>query len=192
MSSVGVSRFPKEKLDRLRARFSELILDIKTEGTDDPVITVAPDKILDFLAGARREEGFEYNFLADLTAYDFAPPVEEILDYGLGNVRSEAVNFRFYVVYQLLSMQNKDRIRVRVPLKEGEEIPTAVGLWLSANWLEREIFDLYGIRFKGHPNLRRIMLDDRWVGHPLRKDYPIKRYQRFEDSLEMSAVGLEE
>ena len=65
------------------------------------------------------------------------------------------------------------------------------GLWKSANWLEREVWDLYGVRFKDHPDLRRIMLDDRWVGHPLRKDYHIKKYQRWEDSLEMKSAGFD-
>ena len=81
---------------------------------------------------------------------------------------------------------------MKVRLNEGEEFPSMTVLWKAANWLEREVWDMYGIKFAGHPEMRRIMLDERWVGHPQRKDYPIKRYQRFEGSSTLEALGLEE
>jgi NADH-quinone oxidoreductase subunit C len=84
-----------------------------------------------------------------------------------------------------------DRIRVKVRVNEDASVPTATEIWKSADWLEREVFDLYGVRFSGHPNMRRIMMDDRWVGHPQRKDYPIKRYQRFEGSSPLESFDLE-
>jgi NADH-quinone oxidoreductase subunit C len=92
----------------------------------------------------------------------------------------------------MFSLQNFDRIRVKVRVKEDEETPSVTGLWKAANWLEREVFDMYGIRFSGHPDLRRIMLDERWLGYPQRKDYPIKRYQRFEGSAPLESLGLEQ
>jgi NADH-quinone oxidoreductase subunit C len=95
------------------------------------------------------------------------------------------------IVYQLFSLQTHDRIRIKVRVKENEDAPSVTSIWKSANWLEREIYDLYGVKFSGHPELRRIMLDDRWVGYPQRKDYPIKKYQRFEGSSTIEHLGLE-
>lgn len=185
--------FDQAKIDRLKARYGEKIKAVSTEKTDCVNVYIDAQDIFDFLSSIRVEEGFEYNFLADLTAYDNNPPVDQIIDYGLGYCRAEPEGTpRFVVVYHLLSLQNKDRIRIMVPVDEDQEMHSMVPLWEAANWLEREVFDLYGIRFKEHPNLRRIMLDERWVGHPLRKDYPIKKYQRFEDSLSLEAVGLTE
>lgn len=190
--TISCDGYSKEKLERMKARYTDKIVSISTDKTDMPVVEINPEQIVDFMQSIISEEGFEYNFLSDLTAYDFNPPVNEVPDYNLGTYRSEGDAKRFVVVYHLLSLQNKDRIRVIVRLNEDEEVPSVSGVWKSANWLEREVFDLYGVKFTGHPDLRRIMLDDRWVGHPLRKDYHIKKYQRWEDNLEMSNVGFEE
>jgi NADH-quinone oxidoreductase subunit C len=82
---------------------------------------------------------------------------------------------RFMMVYLLYSIPNKDRLRIKTPVTEEEcRIPTASTVWKTANWLEREVFDLFGIKFDGHPDLRRILMTDDWVGHPLRKDYPLQ------------------
>jgi NADH-quinone oxidoreductase subunit C len=94
--------------------------------------------------------------LADLTAMDF--PKEEK---------------RFQVVYQLYSFSRNERLRLKVPLADGETIESAIPVWGVADWLEREVYDMFGIRFEHHPNLRRILLPDEWQGFPLRKDYPI-------------------
>lgn len=185
-------QFPKERVDRIKARYSKFIQDIDLQDTDVPIFWISGQNILEFLDSIRKEEGFEYNFLSDLTAYDDNPPVDQIPDYGLGVVKPGKQGAeRFVVVYQLLSMQNKDRIRVKVRVAESVETPSIVSLWDSANWLEREVFDMYGVKFSGHPDLRRILLDDRWVGHPQRKDYPIKRYQRFEGSTPLDKFDLE-
>jgi NADH-quinone oxidoreductase subunit C len=192
MAKLSAASYPKEKIERLRARFSDSILEVVIEATDDPILVVSKEKIYSFLEALKIEEGFEYNFLADLTAYDFNPPLASVPDYNLGRLKDEGSAPRFFVVYQLLSLQNKDRIRVKVPLRDGEEVPTVTPIWKAANWLEREAWDLIGIRFTDHPNLKRIMLDERWQGHPQRKDYPIKKYQRFEDNLEMTAFGMED
>ena len=81
---------------------------------------------------------------------------------------------RFAVNYHLLSVSERPRrVRLQVWLDDGEAVPSVVGVWPTADWHEREAFDLMGIEFSGHPNLRRILMDDDWEGHPLRKDYPI-------------------
>ena len=183
--------YPKEKIERIRARYGDAVEDVVTEKTDAPIFYVRKEKILDFMASIQLEEGLEYGFLSDLTAIDDNPPAH-IPDYGLGRVVGVGGSHRFVVVYQLFSLKFLDRIRIKVRLKEGEECPSLTPIWKSANWLEREIWDMYGIRFSGHPSLTRILLDQRWVGHPQRKDYPIKRYQRFEGSSTLEGLGLEE
>ena len=97
-----------------------------------------------------------FNMLADLTAVDY-PKKEK----------------RFEVIYQLYSFPRNERLRLKVPLGDGETIESVVSVWGVADWLEREAFDMFGIRFEHHPNLRRILLPEEWQGHPLRKDYGI-------------------
>jgi NADH-quinone oxidoreductase subunit C len=80
----------------------------------------------------------------------------------------------FEVVYQLCSTSTRARLRVKVPLEDGEPVPTATSVWSTANWLEREAYDMFGIVFEGHPDLRRILLPEGWEGHPLRKEYPVE------------------
>ena len=77
-------------------------------------------------------------------------------------------------IYSLYSISLKHRIRLKVQAGDGDAVPTVTGLWPSANWLEREVFDLFGIRFAGHPDLRRILMPDDWQGYPQRKDYPLE------------------
>ena len=184
--------FPKEKIDRIKARYADCIEDVATEKTDVPIFFVKKERLIDFMTSIRIEDGLEFNFLSDLTAIDDNPPVSAIPDYGLGRVVPAGGSHRFVTVYQLFSLKFLDRIRIKVRLKDGEECPTLSAVWKTANWLEREVWDMYGIRFSGHPNMTRIMLDQRWVGHPQRKDYPIKRYQRFEGSATLESLGLEE
>ena len=85
---------------------------------------------------------------------------------------------RFEVVYHLLSIPHKERVRLKVRLDgSGPAIESVTSVWPSANFYEREVFDLFGVRFTGHPNLQRIMMPDDWEGHPLRKDYPVEGYR---------------
>jgi NADH-quinone oxidoreductase subunit C len=101
------------------------------------------------------------NFLSDVTCADFYPREP-----------------RFELAYHLLSIQRKDRVRLKVKLSgEDPVIESVVPVWPSANFFEREIFDLFGIRFLGHPHLRRIMMPEDWEGHPLRKDYPVEGFR---------------
>jgi NADH-quinone oxidoreductase subunit C len=102
-----------------------------------------------------------YNFFEDMTAVDWFP-----------------ASPRFQLSYHLLSHAFKDRIRLRVVLDDADPtVDSIVPVWPGANFYEREVFDLFGIRFTGHPDLRRIMLPDDWQGHPLRKDYPVEGYR---------------
>ncbi|MBI2819954.1 MAG: NADH-quinone oxidoreductase subunit C, partial [Acidobacteria bacterium] len=79
----------------------------------------------------------------------------------------------FEVIYQLYSFSRNERLRVKVPLGEQEAVESVIPVWSGADWMEREVFDMFGIRFDHHPNLKRILLPDEWEGHPLRKDYSI-------------------
>jgi NADH-quinone oxidoreductase subunit C len=140
---------------KLKERFAESVLDCK-EFRGEVTVTVKKEKILEVLKCLK--EDLRYNFLTDVTAVDY-----------LGQ------DPRFMVVYNLYSIPNKDRIRIKAPVTENDpSIDSASVLWNTANWLERETFDLMGITFNNHPNLVRIMMTDDWVGHPLRKDYPLQ------------------
>ena len=121
-------------------------------------LTVAAEQVRD-AADTLRQAG--YNFFEDLTAVDWFPGAP-----------------RFQLSYHLLSHALKERIRLRVLLEEATpSVDSITPLWAGANYYEREVFDLFGILFEEHPNLRRIMMPDEWVGHPLRKDYPVEGYR---------------
>lgn len=121
-------------------------------------LTIVPEKIS---AACETLRLAGYNFFEDMTAVDWFP-----------------LSPRYQLSYHLLSHARKERIRLRVMIDDPDPaIETITGVWPSANYYEREVFDLFGIRFEGHPNLRRIMLPDDWKGHPLRKDYPVEGYR---------------
>lgn len=112
----------------------------------------------EFLAG---EPSLRFSFLSDLSAVDRFP-----------------IEPRFDVNYHLLSIENRLRLRLKVKLPSGDPVVHSVtGVWPTANWHERENFDLFGIHFEGHPDLRRILMPDDWEGYPLRKDYPTEGYR---------------
>jgi NADH-quinone oxidoreductase subunit C len=100
---------------------------------------------------------------------------DELFDYcvDITAVHYPKREAQFDIVYVLYSFPHNERIRVKTQIKEGESLRTAVGIWETANWLEREVYDMFGITFDGHPDLKRILLPDGWKGYPLRKDYPI-------------------
>ena len=102
--------------------------------------------------------GARFDYCSDVTAVDWP-------------ARAEA---RFDVVYCLYSTTLRHRLRLKVRVAEGEAVPSVTGVWAAANWLEREVFDMFGIRFAGHPDLRRILMPEEWQGHPQRKDYPLE------------------
>lgn len=164
----------KKQCAELQAKHAAAIEDIWMPGaraTDVPIIWVRKERAVDFLRALKESAGLEYSFLSDVTATDESHEV-----FGTNEPR-------FHVVYNLLSHANKARIRVKCKVAEGQSMPTLTGVWKGANWAEREVFDMFGIRFEGHPDLRRILMDERWQGHPLRKDYPLRGYQVFTEPM---------
>ncbi|MSP55727.1 MAG: NADH-quinone oxidoreductase subunit C [Myxococcales bacterium] len=126
-------------------------------------ITLAPTDLREALLFLRDELGFEW--LMDIGGVDY-------LGY-------DERDWRFEVVYAMLSMQHNVRFRIKVAVSEANSsVPSVWDLWAIANWEEREVWDMYGIVFENHPNLRRILCHDEFVGHALRKDYPITRRQK--------------
>ena len=125
----------------------------------DETVLVRPEALLSVAAFLKEEPALDFNVLMDLTAVDY-----------LGRQP------RFEVVYHFYSLEHRARLRVKVPLHEtNPEVDSLTPFWKAANWYEREVWDMFGIRFTGHPGLKRILLYEEFEGHPLRKDYPIKR-----------------
>lgn len=152
----------------IQAQIGDLVTKIELDRRGCPMIWVKRERVIDALRFLKEADGIEYHFLSDLTAYDDIEGADEMQG-------------RFVVVYQLYSPQHKTRIRVKVRCDDGQAVQTATVLWDAANWAEREVFDMFGVKFEGHPDLRRILLDVRWVGHPLRKDYHWRKQQLFND-----------
>jgi NADH-quinone oxidoreductase subunit C len=117
-------------------------------------MVVDPSIVSDLLQILRNREQFDY--CVDITAVHY-PEREK----------------QFDVLWILYSFSKNERIRVKIMIADGESVPSAVSVWATANWLEREVYDMFGIRFDGHPDLKRILLPDGWKGYPLRKDYGI-------------------
>ena len=152
-------------LARLGERFGAAILETHAQHGDTTAV-VGRAAIADVLAFGRDDAALRFDMLMDLTAVDY-------LRYP--GREDEA---RFEVVYHLYSVPANHRLRLKVPLDEDDPvIPSSVPLWPIANWFEREVWDMFGIRFEGHPDLRRLLLYEEFVGHPLRKDYPVNRRQ---------------
>lgn len=145
-------------LERLNAQFPGAIQGVH-EFRGETTLTVGADHLLPVCRFLRDEPDAQFNHLVFVTGVDYS---------ALGREP------RFVAVYQLYSLPHRRSLRLKVPLAgENPTAPSIVSIWPGADWHEREAYDLMGIRFKGHPNLRRIMLPDEWVGHPLRKDYPL-------------------
>lgn len=123
----------------------------------DWTLIVSPDRLLEIAAYLRDAPDARFDFCSDVTASDWPPRAQ-----------------RFDVVYCLYSVSLRHRVRLKVRVADSAAVPTVSGIWPSANWLEREVFDMFGIRFDGHPDLRRILMPDEWQGHPERKDYPLE------------------
>jgi NADH-quinone oxidoreductase subunit C len=152
-------------LGELRERFGPAVVETHDHRGDHTAV-VTRAALLDVLRFCRDEPAFGFDMLTDLTA----------VDYSRFAGREDGP--RFEVVYQLYAITHNHRLRLKVQVEEDDPVvPTAVGLWPIADWLEREVWDMFGIRFEGHPDLRRLLLYEEFVGHPLRKDYPINRRQ---------------
>jgi NADH-quinone oxidoreductase subunit C len=148
----------------LRAAFGDDIVDV-VRFRDETTIHVNPERLRDVAAFLRGHEKLGFTFLTDVTAVDML------------RLRTEP---RFDVVVLLYSLKNRVRLRLKAGVDDGQPVPSMVPLWNGANWLEREAYDMFGIIFEGHPNLKRILLADDWdEGFPLRKDYPLRGWKEF-------------
>lgn len=155
----------EELLRRLRDRFGAAIVETH-EFRGDTTAVVDRTALVDALRFCRDEPALGFDMLTDLTAADYLkfPGRED--------------GPRFEVVYHLYSLAHNHRLRLKVRVDEDDAVvPTAVPLWPIANWLEREVWDMFGVRFAGHPDPRRLLMYEQFVGHALRKDYPINRRQ---------------
>jgi NADH-quinone oxidoreductase subunit C len=149
-------------LTKLRENFGDNLLAIHSYRGDDTAV-IQPEALLPVVTFLKQDPDLDYNFLMDLTA----------VDYLKMNKKP-----RFEVVYHFFSVSKKHRVRIKVPTEaENPEVDSLVSLWAGANWFEREVWDMFGIRFRGHPNLKRILMYEEFEGHPLRKDYPIQKRQ---------------
>jgi NADH-quinone oxidoreductase subunit C len=152
-------------LAELQQRFGDAIVETH-DHRGDATVLVARDALPRVLAHCRDDAALAFDVLMDLTAVDY-------LKYP-----GREDGPRFEVVYHLYSLVHNHRLRLKVRVDEDDAVvPSAVGLWPIADWLEREVWDMFGVRFEGHPNLRRLLMYESFVGHPLRKDYPINRRQ---------------
>jgi NADH-quinone oxidoreductase subunit C len=157
-----------ELVKRYRARFGEAIREAWTD-RKQAILVVATDQLLEIARYTREEEQFD--LLTDLTAVDW-PKREK----------------RFDVVLILYSFPRNERLRIKAQVGDGESAPSLVSVWPTADWLEREVYDMFGIEFAGHPGLKRLLLPEEWEGFPLRKDYDILQQ---DDAWVQENLGIE-
>jgi NADH-quinone oxidoreductase subunit C len=147
---------------------------------DCPTVYVPAAQLVDTCRTLRDAETLKFEVLVEVTAADYFPR-----------------DPRFEIVYHLLSIARNARLRLKVRAGDGESVPTVQDVWRSAGWLEREVWDMFGVVFDGHPDLRRLLMPDDWEGHPQRKDYPVQirkpaqTYQPLEISEEEFKANLE-
>lgn len=144
----------------IRAQFTNTVQEI-IEAIGEVTIVAKREGLVELMTFLRDDPGLRFNYLSDIGGVD------------LGEFASP----RFAVAYQLYSIERNHRLRVKVFLDEEDAtLPTMWNIWKASNWLEREIYDMFGVKFDGHPDLRRILMPADYEGHPLRKDFPIKGY----------------
>ena len=160
-----MSEYYNNLSDRVREHFGSRITDCYVDN-GELTITVNPDQLIDVCQDLRDDAAFACDTLIDCCGVDYS-------EHG-GNWQGT----RFASVYHLQSVQLNHRIRVKA-FVDGEPpvLPSVINIWNAVDWFEREAWDLYGIRFLNHPNLKRLLLYEEFVGHPLRKDYPIDKRQ---------------
>ncbi|MFH2011463.1 MAG: NADH-quinone oxidoreductase subunit C [Pseudomonadota bacterium] len=142
---------------KLREQFQDSILDVYFF-RDEATFVVRKEDILPIARFVHSDKDLSYDFLSDLCCVDY--------------LEREP---RFEIVYHLYSIKKNKRVRIKAPIPSNQQVISSVNsVWKTADWLERECYDMYGIGFEGHPDLRRILLTDDWEGYPLRKDYPLK------------------
>lgn len=161
-------------LRELRAAMPDSLVDV-VRFRDETTIHVRREDYREVCRFLRDHPRMTFNFLTDSTAVDML------------RLRETP---RFDVVALLYSLPNRVRLRIKAGCNDGEHVPSLVPLWNGANWMERETYDMFGIIFEGHPNLRRMLLPDDWdEGHPLRKDYPLRGWREFPATNTERTVG---
>jgi NADH-quinone oxidoreductase subunit C len=149
-------------LEKIKNRFGEGVLGTHSDFGDDTAV-VRREILADLAKYLKGDPELAFNVLMDLTAVD-----------GLRMGKQP----RFEVVYHFYSLTKNGRVRIKVPVgEEDPKVATLTGLWPIADWFEREVWDMFGIRFEGHPHLKRILMYEGFTGHPLRKDYPVNKRQ---------------
>lgn len=142
---------------KLKSKFDGAVLEA-SEFLGQVSVRIDADRIVEVCTFLRDEADARFNYLSDLTC----------VHYPLGRERP------MEIVYNLYSISRNERVRLKVALAEGASVESVTGVWPTANWMEREVYDLFGVSFRNHPDLRRILLPPDWEGHPLRKDYPLE------------------
>ena len=142
---------------------------------DMPEVKVKPENLIAVLEIFKSDPALKLDLLLDICAVDYPNDTK-----------------RFVVVYHLLSLAYNYRVRIKVAINEGQYIPSCTGLFMSANWYEREVWDLFGIKFQGHDDLRRILTDYGFVGHPLRKDFPLTGFKEVRYDAALQKVVYED
>jgi NADH-quinone oxidoreductase subunit C len=154
-------------LDKVKERFGADLLAAETTHGEEWIV-VARDRAPEILRALRDEADFQFDFLSDLSAVDW-----------------DQRQPRFEVIYNLNSLTKQHRLRVKVGVDGADAwAHSVIGLWKAADWLEREAYDMFGIEFRGHPDLRRILLYDAFVGYPLRKDYDYQKRQPLAEEID--------
>ncbi len=180
-------------IESVRDRFPNAVLASHTYRGDATVV-LGRQSLLEVTRFLKEDPDFEMNFLMDLSAVDYSdfgkrPAPAFFASSGVAVSPSSQIpdedpwpgppaESRFAVVYHFYSMAHKHRLRLVIPVEEADaEVDSLTSLWPGADWLEREVWDMFGINFRGHPNLKRILMYEEFEGHPLRKDYPVKKRQ---------------
>jgi len=145
--------------DKLKAQFGDRLQEV-TDDYGELAVKLARQDLVEVVRFLRDDPELQYRHLSDVTATDW-PEAEK----------------RHELIYHLYSYEICEYIRLKLRVAEGESVPTLCGDWDTANWLEREVYDMFGVQFEGHPDLRRILMWDDFEGYPLRKDYPLT-YER--------------
>jgi NADH-quinone oxidoreductase subunit C len=175
---TSILQGPRENQDRCNEKIKELLKPTQRMEMDkngEAVLWLRdPTELIETVLSLQKEDFASMDRLSDITAYD--------------NVDGIDGPKRFVAVVNLFSTKHQSRCRIKIPLADGEPIPSLTSIWKMANWLERETYDMYGILYSGHPDLRRIMMDERFVGYPLRKEYPLEERQQFSDSQPLRVI----
>lgn len=146
---------PKDPVATLQAALPEAVEEV-VEFRGETTVYIVPDQIAIVAEFMRDDPGLRFDFLVSVVGVDYLPDSP-----------------RFAVAYHLHSMLFNQQIRLKVRVEDGESVPSVTPVWPTANWQEREVYDMFGIPFDNHPDLRRILMPDDWDGHPQRKDYPL-------------------